>query len=737
MKQKIFFLLNLLFFSTFSFAQFKVQSTKKLDPVSFSATVFTHNKEKFLSLTYQNKPKWHTNWKNPGDAGIPLSFEFLSSGKKIKLTSLEWPIPQRFYEKGNLLAYGYIDRYSFFFPFSKHLKELEGKELEVTSKWLVCKEICIPGKKTFKSIITNGQLDNKTNISQEELETAFKSLPKKAAFPLGLGLELHKKEGAEELFLSYQLKNKDLADLPEKRNILTPFPQAPFDFHKEKAINGQIVNANMRVQWDGEYLEPALPFPKKNTFKKPYLLKFLYTDLKGNVSIIEKSFKGFLSKTKAPKKINLIKPVPLSAQTKNEITLPVKKTVPKKSFLAYFFFAFLGGLILNFMPCVFPVISLKLFSLLKQKSMDRVSILKHNAIYSGGILFSFLILSLVVLLLKTSGEQIGWGFHLQSPTFVAIMIIVLFVLSLNLFGLFEIKTPGGKLVGNIETDQSYKGDFISGILATILSTPCSAPFLGVALTFAFTSPFHYTLIIFLSVGLGLSFPFLMVGLVPALLKALPRPGAWMEQFKKVLGLSLLLTGLWLFDVFQNIISHFMSSTLLILTLILIFFSFYSFKNMGPKNFVKAVLLGVPLGTFLYLIFFKLQDIKTVPSTKMVREATPGLWEKWAPQKMDDYQKQGQSVFVDFTAKWCFTCIVNKKLVLQTKDFENLIKEKKVKALRADWTKRDPIIGNWLKTQGVFGLPAYFIQTPTGKLINLGETISIGEIRDNLKNLNNF
>ncbi|MDC0254019.1 thioredoxin family protein [Bacteriovoracales bacterium] len=274
-------------------------------------------------------------------------------------------------------------------------------------------------------------------------------------------------------------------------------------------------------------------------------------------------------------------------------------------------------------------------------------------------------------------------------------------------------------------------------MATILSTPCSAPFLGVALTFAFTSPFIYTLIIFLSVGLGLSFPFLLVGVMPVLLKALPKPGAWMEQFKKVLGLSLLLTGLWLFDVFQNIISHFMSSTLLILTLILVFFSFYAFKNMGPKKVAKVVLMVLPLGTFLYLIGFQLQDVKTVPSEKIVKKTTLGLWEEWAPQKMDKYKKQGQSVFVDFTAKWCFTCIVNKKLVLQTKDFENLIKEKKVKTLRADWTKRDPIIGNWLKEQGVFGLPAYFIQTPTGKLINLGEMISISEVRDKLTKLNNF
>ena len=335
--------------------------------------------------------------------------------------------------------------------------------------------------------------------------------------------------------------------------------------------------------------------------------------------------------------------------------------------------------------------------------------------------------------LKFLENTIGWGFHLQSAPFLAIMVIFLFILSLNLFGLYDIRTPGGTLIGNIDVDQSYKGDFISGLLATVLSTPCSAPFLGVALTFAFTSPFHYTLLIFLSVGLGLSLPFLLIGFFPSLLKVLPKPGAWMDHFKKILGLSLLLTGFWLFDVFQSIITHSLSSVLLILTLVLIFFFFFVLKKVNLKKLQKSLLLALPLCSFLYLVIFQLKEIPTHPSTKVsaTAERLGHLWEKWSPEKMVEYQKLGQLVFVDFTAKWCFTCIVNEKLVLNTNEFKKLIKEKKVKALYADWTKRDPIIGGWLKKQGIFGLPAYFIQTHKGDLINLGETISIQEIRENL------
>ncbi|MEC8623478.1 MAG: thioredoxin family protein [Bdellovibrionota bacterium] len=365
--------------------------------------------------------------------------------------------------------------------------------------------------------------------------------------------------------------------------------------------------------------------------------------------------------------------------------------------------------------------------------MGQLSIMKHNAVYSSGILFSFLVLSFIVLILKSSGEQIGWGFHLQSASFLSIMILFLFILSLNLFGLYEIRTPGGKVIGNIDIDNSYKSDFISGVLATILSTPCSAPFLGVALTFAFTSSFPVTLLIFLSVGLGLSLPFLFVGIFPAMLKVLPKPGTWMEHFKKFLGLSLLLTSLWLFDVFQTIIPTPMSSTILILTLILTFFTFYSLKHMKLNKLGSLILIIIPFLSLFYLVGIQLDTKDINASSRVVQKATnhPSKWEVWAPEKMSYYKKEGQAVFVDFTAKWCFTCIVNEKLVLQTKEFEKLMQDKGIKPLIADWTKRDPIIGNWLKQQGVFGLPAYFIQTSKGKLIHLGETISIKEIKKHL------
>jgi thiol:disulfide interchange protein DsbD len=207
----------------------------------------------------------------------------------------------------------------------------------------------------------------------------------------------------------------------------------------------------------------------------------------------------------------------------------------------------------------------------------------------------------------------------------------------------------------------------------------------------------------------------------------------MDHFKKVLGLSLLLTGLWLFDVFQSIVTHFLSSALLILTLVLVFFFCYVLKKMSLKKLQKSFLLALPLCSFLYLVIFQLKEMPANPSKKMAAttEKLGHPWEKWSPEKMVEYQKLGQLVFVDFTAKWCFTCIVNEKLVLNTKEFKKLIEEKKVKALHADWTKRDPIIGGWLKKQGIFGLPAYFIQTHNGDLINLGETISIQEIRENL------
>ena len=243
------------------------------------------------------------------------------------------------------------------------------------------------------------------------------------------------------------------------------------------------------------------------------------------------------------------------------------------------------------MPCVLPVISLKLFGLIIHSNETKKQILKHNLSYTAGVLASFLILGAAVVILKASGDQIGWGFQLQSPLFVLTMMIILLVMALNMLGLFEFVTPGGKHLGNAEIKKGMGGDFINGVLATILSTPCSAPFLGTALTFAFTTSYLNIFLIFIAVGIGLSFPFLLTGFFPALIKFLPKPGLWMENLKRLLGLSLILTAIWLYDVFFAILSHEALGLYINTLFALIIFAFYFRKHMSKNRLFNAIFLG--------------------------------------------------------------------------------------------------------------------------------------------------
>ncbi|MCR9205078.1 MAG: thioredoxin family protein, partial [Halobacteriovoraceae bacterium] len=356
--------------------------------------------------------------------------------------------------------------------------------------------------------------------------------------------------------------------------------------------------------------------------------------------------------------------------------------------------------------------------------------------YALGVLSTFLVLAIAVLGLKSTGENVGWGFQLQSPVFVALMILVLFVFALNLFGLYEFSTPGGKSLGNVELKKGMAGDFLGGVLATILSTPCSAPFLGTALTFAFTASTFEIILTFQAIGLGLAFPFILTGLFPGAIKFLPKPGMWMESVKKFLGLTLLLTAIWLLDVFVSLTSGNVPLMKLNTGLILVFFAIYYQKHISKKLHWRAIFYILALLPFLSLFSspLSISSANTTGETDLIREKNHGgeiVWESWSEQKMDDFKSKGELVFIDFTAKWCFTCKVNEKLVLDTDGFRDLVKEKNIKLLLGDWTKYDPVIGAFLKKHGYVGVPAYFIQKPDGSLVKLGETITLSKIEKNL------
>lgn len=689
----------------------------KEDHAALKADVFTVGKDRYLALTIKHEDKWHTYWKNPGDAGITTQFKFTNQGKHLELAASEWPAPHRYIEAGDILTYGYEKDPSFFFK----LNGLKGA-VHAEVKWLVCKDICLPGGQDAELLLNGDDVVIKTprsGLSDQELYARFNLLPRAHAWPPELELYVSK-TGDKTLRLDYSVRGFPLANLDQHKNLLTPFLAPPMGFKKEEIRFDQKDKAlagKMAIEWDGEYQDPPRPLPSNGVFSPPMRLKFLYQTPSGETWLLEKDL-GSFSLTAAGVEENFQSLSPLDEKTAStDVGAPT-------GLLVTLALAFLGGLILNLMPCVLPVISLKLFGMIKHQTLPRQRILMHNLSYSAGVIGTFLLLALSIAGIKASGEYVGWGFQLQSPLFVLGMIIVLFVFSLNMFGLFEFYTPGGKHLGNTQTEDGFIGDFLSGVLSTILSTPCSAPFLGTALTFAFTSPLPIIMLTFTFVGLGLAFPFLLTGIFPDLIHFFPRPGAWMEKLKYFLGASLLLTVAWLSDVFLNLVDGQLWHWPLTLLFISVFFGFF-FRAKVSKNW------GLNLLFFLLPVGITLGAMKTLPLSPPQKShvAAESSWSVWSPAKMAE--NKGHWVFVDFTASWCLTCKVNKRLVLDTSEFKNMAASHALKLMRADWTQRDDIIAKFLEGQSVVGIPAYFLQKPDGTLIYLGETISIGKVEKHI------
>ena len=380
----------------------------------------------------------------------------------------------------------------------------------------------------------------------------------------------------------------------------------------------------MPLDWSGLYKEPKVPLPPSGKFTNPLTLSFIYhSPVTGNKEIIEKSFTSFS-----------IKGINHSLYQK---LLPFKQTTApeKRGIWTYLLFAFLGGLILNIMPCVLPVISLKLFALFNVRHRGHAAIAKHNLVYTLGVIFTFAILGVTVSFLKYSGETVGWGFHLQSPRFVIVMMIILLTLALNLFGLFEFKTPGGGILGDFRPRRGLSGDFLSGMLATLLSTPCTAPFLGTALTFAFLSSTATLFLVFIFIGIGLAFPFIVTIFYPHLVHMLPRPGVWMEHFKKFLGLTLILSIVWLADVLSALVTVGHVSMKVNGAVVMLFFAFYMRKHITKKKIWQFLAFAIPLFVILH-IFFGANRFLDIDRDSALK------WERWSEEKMAIYQEQKEN-----------------------------------------------------------------------------------------------
>ncbi len=675
------------------------------------ATFSIQRYQKKLVVSINHDEGWHTYWKNPGDAGIASTFKFSKETK-----AYEWPYPKKYIEAGDILTIGYSGVKHFFFD------DISGA-LDLKVGVLICKDICIPGEANLK--LGAGEEFMATRMARpfdsSDLEKAFSELPADVNLPEGFEYYLTRVKDKPLLTLHYQLKNVKNAKLPKELNFLTGFPQAPWGYKRESLyFKDGVLYGKTEIEWDGEYQEPALDLPASGQFAKPYELKFLFNAPDTNqVSVVTLKTQDFSNA--APSLNDFYKGLP-SFDGKGSVAAAT--TENSGNIFQYFLFAFLGGLILNLMPCVLPVISLKLFGLIKHKNLPQKKILAHNLSYTAGVIATFMGLGAVIAAIKAGGEEIGWGFQLQSPAFILIMMLILFILSLNLFGLFEFATPGGSKFGSQEIKDSVSGDFFSGILTTILATPCSAPFLGTALTFAFTTSVLNIFLMFFFIGFGLAFPFLLTALFPATLNIFPKPGAWMEKLKYFLGLSLIVTIIWLYDVFVTLVNFDILSWRLNLLFALWFFAFFFAQKISKSRPLQFLAFAFPL----VMTVMAIQNLEMRPSGTQVVKAE-SAWKPWSESKLE--AEKGKLVFIDFTAEWCLTCKVNKKLVMETDAFNELAKKNNIVLLRADWTKRDDNITQFLKRYNVVGVPAYFVQKKDGTIVHLGETISVSKLESSL------
>lgn len=402
------------------------------------------------------------------------------------------------------------------------------------------------------------------------------------------------------------------------------------------------------------------------------------------------------------------------------------------AFLAVLLSAILGGLILNIMPCVLPVISLKIFSFISEAHNDAKTIFRLGLVFALGILVSFWILAVVVIALKSAGQQIGWGFQLQNPYFVILMCVVILAFGLSLFGVFEFYLPGSLSsgAGSLASRSGYPGAFFNGFLATALATPCTAPFLGPALGYAFSRSAPDIFIIFTAVAFGLALPYLLLTARPGWLKHVPKPGPWMEKAKQFMGFLMIATLLWLLWILGSQFGHkgivWVGAFLLMVSISCWILGSFATPVSSSRQKTFAWLAAIAVSVLGYCWF--------VPKALGSEMPVPITWEKFSPQRLDQLLGEHRTVFLDFTAEWCLTCKVNENTVIDSDEVVSEFKRYNVVTVKADWTRYDPEITQMLAKFNRSGVPLYVIfpaADPAHPIV-LPEVITRGIVVDALR-----
>ncbi|HVJ65933.1 MAG TPA: thioredoxin family protein [Bdellovibrionota bacterium] len=622
-----------------------------------------------IGFLFNIEPEWHIYWRNPGDSGTPLSVKW-SIPSSLNTLPQRWPLPKRL-PVGPLANYGYEGQV--LLPFDLEWKRASAwatedrgaSRVKITARadWLICRVECLPAEGTFEIEIP---IERGDGVSSGELSS--------------------------------------------DKHLFDKVPYADKDTIKDAVV----------VDRGSEY---EVEFTAPEGFDAPAILWDFYSGDELRIQhapiptfeLSDRRVKLHLVKdTNAPAEIATLSGL-VMAQGKEasdrvgfEIVANAATTVvgaPDQPLALLIFFALLGGILLNVMPCVFPVLSLKILGFVHEAgegAQGRSRLRRHGWVFALGVLVSFWLLAGLLIVLRGSGVALGWGFQLQSPLFVSALAVLFLLIGLNFIGFFELNFSGGRLATAGATRGGYVSSFLSGVLATVVATPCTAPFMGVALGAALALPPLSSILIFTGLGFGMALPYVLLSHFPQWLRFLPRPGAWMETFRQLLAFPIFATALWLLWVILKQNPDLVIDVLMMGLLV----SFVVWLTRAVMARTTKAILGLLalagglwLGNSMRLISEAGSEIKAESNS---------FWQPFTPEAFDEALATSEYVFVDFTASWCITCQVNKKVVLNTDAAKEFFAERGVTAMRADWTHQDPQISKVLESLGRSSVPTYAI-----------------------------
>ena len=626
----------------------KVETLVKATLIADTAAVVP-GKDFQVGLLLEMAPDWHTYWEYSGDAGFPTRVQW-SLPEGFHAGAIQWPAPEAKLEPGDIQTYAYGNRVLLLTTITPAANASGSVTIRAKASWLACKDTCIPGEADLQLGLPVGASATPANVAI--FEEFRRQIPLASPPPFAL---------------NWQRSGKNLkltvGGLPPSTSIaLFPLPNVDQSVGHSKIVSPDTLELSV----DG-------------------------------------SFRGVLAEGEGEARRAWLVEDPQSSVE--------KPAVASMGLLLALFYGFLGGMILNLMPCVLPVISLKIFGFIQQSGESRWRILSHGFAFIGGIFAWFLGLAGVIVALKSGGSEVTWAFQFQNPWFNIVMGTVVFVFALNLAGVFEFLLPGrtATALEAAGSKRGYAGPFFQGVFATLLATPCTAPFLGSALGFAFSQSAAVIIAMFASVAAGMALPYLLLTAQPGWMKHLPRPGMWMERLKQFMAFPLFATLLWILSILggQRGLDGIIAFAGFLLCVGLACWVYGAF--CGPTGRHRFLALGIVaalcLGGGWHFLGQKFAHAG--------KKDTNGIdWVPFSQARLQAELAAGRSVFLDFTADWCITCKFNERTAIDTALVRALFDSKKVVPMKADWTNANPEITAALQSFGRVGVPFYVIY-PSG------------------------